>query len=93
MKFCFFLLFSRVRGLLRSVGTELAEAGRLRVAEDIFFLTLPEARAALEGRELRPTVSERRAVLEPGEVLASPSTDSGDLCPMVSRSAQREHVV
>ncbi|HEX2729633.1 MAG TPA: PEP-utilizing enzyme, partial [Rubrobacteraceae bacterium] len=61
-KFCFVLLFARVRALLRSVGEELAKSGRLDSAGDIFFLSLPEARAVLEGGDLRSVVRERRAV-------------------------------
>ena len=61
-KFCIILLFARVRALLWLVGEELAEAGRLRKADDIFFASLPEARAALAGEDLRSVVRERRAV-------------------------------
>jgi rifampicin phosphotransferase len=60
-KFCFIPLFSRIRGLLWPVGEELAEAGHLENAEDVFFVTLPEARAALGGGDLRPVVRERRS--------------------------------
>jgi pyruvate,water dikinase len=60
-KFCFIILFSRIRELLWPVGEEMAEAGRLENAEDIFFVTLPEARAALGGDDLRPVVRERRS--------------------------------
>jgi rifampicin phosphotransferase len=63
-KFGIILLFARVRALLWLVGEELAEANRLERAEDIFFVTLPEARAALAGTDLRPVVSERRAGYE-----------------------------
>jgi pyruvate,water dikinase len=55
---------ARVRDLLWPVGEELAQAGRLRRAEDIFFVTVPEAWAALAGEDLRPLVSERRKVYE-----------------------------
>jgi rifampicin phosphotransferase len=61
-KFCIILLFARVRALLSLEGEELAEAGRLRKAGDIFFVSLPEARAALAGEDLRSVVRERRAV-------------------------------
>lgn len=60
-KFSIILLFARCRELLWPVGEELAQAERLEQAEDIFFLTLPEARAALAGEDLRPLVYERRA--------------------------------
>ncbi len=60
-KYCFILILARARQLLWPVGKELARAGRLEQAEDIFFVTLPEARAALAGEDLRPLVRERRA--------------------------------
>ena len=63
-KFCIVLLMARARELLWSVGAELAEAGRLQGAGDIFFLSVPEARAALAGEDLRPVVRNRRAVYE-----------------------------
>jgi rifampicin phosphotransferase len=46
------------------VGEELVRAGRLEVAEDVFFITLPEARAALEGADTRALVREHRADYE-----------------------------
>jgi pyruvate,water dikinase len=61
-KFCIILLFAQARALLRPVGEELAKAGRLESPEDIFFVSLPEARAALAGDDLRSVVRERRAV-------------------------------
>jgi len=63
-KFCIILLFARARALLWPVGEELARAGRLQSAEDIFFVSLPEARAALGGEDLRSVVRERRAGYE-----------------------------
>lgn len=63
-KFCIILLFARARELLWPVGEELAKAGRLENAEDIFFVSLPEARAALAGEDLRAVVRERRADYE-----------------------------
>jgi pyruvate,water dikinase len=63
-KFCIVLLMARARELLWTVGTELAEAGRLRSAGDIFFLFVPEAWAALAGEDLHPVVRDRRAVYE-----------------------------
>jgi rifampicin phosphotransferase len=59
-RFCITLLLSRARGLLWPVGEKLAEAGRLEQAEDIFFITLPEASSALTGTDLRALVRERR---------------------------------
>ena len=60
-KFTFVLLLARVRSLLWPVGEELAQAGRLGKAEDIFFINIPEAWAALAGEDLRAVVRERRA--------------------------------
>ncbi len=55
------LRLSQARELLWPVGEELAQAGRLKEAADLFYLTLPEAHAALTGADLRESVSERRA--------------------------------
>ena len=63
-KFCMILLFTRVRELLWTVGEELAEAGRLEKAGDVFFVTFPEAREALAGRDLRSLVRGRRTDYE-----------------------------
>ena len=63
-KFAIVLLMARVRALLWPVGEELARAGRLEKAGDIFFLGVPEAWAALAGEPLREIVRERRAVYE-----------------------------
>jgi pyruvate,water dikinase len=64
-KFYAVLVLARARALLRKVGEELAEAGRLERADDVFFATLPEVRAALgSGEDLRPVVRERRADYE-----------------------------
>jgi pyruvate,water dikinase len=63
-KFCIILLFARARALLWPVGEELAKAGRLESAEDIFFVCLTEARSALAGRDLRSVVRDRRADYE-----------------------------
>jgi rifampicin phosphotransferase len=54
------LRLSQARELLWPVGEELARAGRLKEAADLFFLTLPEAHALLSGADLRERVSERR---------------------------------
>jgi rifampicin phosphotransferase len=59
-KFCMILLFARARELLWEVGKDLTKAGRLERSEDVFFLSLPEARAALAGEDLRLVVRERR---------------------------------
>jgi len=63
-KFCLMILFEQIREILWPVGKELTEARRLEQAEDIFFITLPEARGALTGTDLRSLVRERRASYE-----------------------------
>jgi pyruvate,water dikinase len=63
-KFCIVLLMARARELLWPVGEELAQAGRLTRAGDIFFVSIPESWAALAGADLRVLVRERRAVYE-----------------------------
>ena len=55
------LRLAQARGLLWPVGEELAQAGRLQEAADIFFLTLPEVHEALAGADVRERVGERRA--------------------------------
>jgi rifampicin phosphotransferase len=55
------LLFTPMRELLKPVGDELAAAGRLETRDDIFFVTIAEARQALAGADLRATVAARRA--------------------------------
>jgi rifampicin phosphotransferase len=54
-------LLARGRELLWPVGEELAKAGHLEEAQGIFFITLPEARTALAGADMRSVVRERRA--------------------------------
>jgi pyruvate,water dikinase len=63
-KYCIVLVLARARQLLWPVGEALAQAGRLEAAEDIFFLTPQEARAALNGADMRQTVRERHAHYE-----------------------------
>jgi pyruvate,water dikinase len=63
-KFYLVLLLARARALLWAAGEELARAGRLESAEDVFFLILPEVRRALTGGDPRPLVRERRADYE-----------------------------
>lgn len=63
-KFYFVALAGRCRSLLKQAGTALAEAGRLEQRDDIFFLTLAEARAGLRGADQRALVRERRSVYE-----------------------------
>ncbi len=63
-RFCLTLLLARARALLWPVGVALAQDGRLERAEDIFFITLPEAQAALAGADMRSLVRERRATYQ-----------------------------
>jgi pyruvate,water dikinase len=54
-------MFAHVRALLAGVGAELSARGLLDTADDVFYLDLAEARAALAGADLRETVTARRA--------------------------------
>jgi pyruvate,water dikinase len=54
------LLLAKARVLLMPVGDALAQAGRLDQAADIFFLSLPEVYAALDGTDFRSLVHKRR---------------------------------
>jgi pyruvate,water dikinase len=57
-------IFTPMRALLRPVGEELAAAGRLEHAEDVYFLTLDGARAAVAGADMRAAVAAHRAEFE-----------------------------
>jgi pyruvate,water dikinase len=63
-KFYLIALMARARTGLKRVGAELAAAGRLESADDVFFLTVPEGRAGLAGADLRAVVAARRASYE-----------------------------
>jgi pyruvate,water dikinase len=63
-KFYAVAVLAEIRRALLDVGRILAADGRLDRPEDIFLLTLPEARAALAGRDIRPLIRARRASLE-----------------------------
>ena len=54
------LLATPSRELLKPVGHELAGRGLLAEEDDIFFLTLPEARRAARGEDMRELVTARR---------------------------------
>jgi pyruvate,water dikinase len=54
-------LIAAARTEVAAVGAELARRGLLDAADDVFFLDLPEARAALTGADHRPAVAARRA--------------------------------
>ena len=49
------------RELLNPVGRELAVAGRVAAADDIYFLSVPELRRAIAGDDFRETIASRRA--------------------------------
>ena len=53
-------VLAHVREQLAAVGAELAGRGQLAESEDVFFLDLVQARAALEGRDFRAVVAQRR---------------------------------
>jgi pyruvate,water dikinase len=53
-------IFTPLRDLIRPVGEELAAAGRLAQPDDIYFLTIAEARAAVAGNDMRETVAAHR---------------------------------
>jgi pyruvate,water dikinase len=59
-KYCMVIALAAVRRELVNVGAELARRRRLEKADDVFFLDLKEARAAVDGRDMRDLVSERR---------------------------------
>jgi len=60
-KFHVVRIFARGRAILAPVGVALAADGRIAAAEDIWFLTLPDARSALAGEDMHARVAERRA--------------------------------
>jgi phosphohistidine swiveling domain-containing protein len=60
-KFCLVLLLAATRRSLVSIGKAMEQAGYLDHAEDIFFITLAEAHAALTGEDMHQMVRERRA--------------------------------
>jgi pyruvate,water dikinase len=60
-KFDIVLVLAQARRELLRIGDELTARGRLARAEDVFFLDLGEVAAALDGRDLRDDVANRRA--------------------------------
>jgi len=60
-KFHVVRVFAQGRAILAPVGAALAAEGRVATADDIWFLTLPDARRALAGEDMRQRVAERRA--------------------------------
>lgn len=59
-KFCLILILAYMREVLQSVGKALVETRRLENSDDIFFLTLQEAHAALAGEDMHSIVYDRR---------------------------------
>ena len=59
-KFYLVRVIAACRRQLQMVGEELAALGRIAAADDIFFLDLGEARAALAGEEMLSLVAQRR---------------------------------
>ncbi len=95
-KFQIVRVLARGRELLAPVGAELAARARIARADDIYFLTLPEARRAVAGEDLREIVAERRAtyVRELGRrrvprVLLSDGTEPEAELPVVMDGALR----
>ena len=60
-KFHVIRVFARGRSILAPVGDALAAGGGIVAAEDIWFLTLPEARRAVSGENMRDIVAARRS--------------------------------
>ena len=60
-KYNLVLGLASAREQLSLVGAELAEAGRIELAEDVFFLDLNEVETALAGNKLHQLVADRRA--------------------------------
>jgi len=60
-KFHVIRVFARGRAILAPVGAAIADAGRVAAADDIWFLTLPEARRAVAGEDMREVVAARRS--------------------------------
>jgi pyruvate,water dikinase len=60
-KFLIVVVLAQARQQLLRIGADLAAAGGLVRAEDVFFLDLGEVAAALEGRDVRDVVAGRRA--------------------------------
>jgi len=58
------LIATPSRELLKPVGRDLVARGRLSHEADIFFLTLPEARRAAGGEDMRELVAARRAAYD-----------------------------
>jgi len=88
-KFAWLFAIAEMRRQLLLVGEALVAEGRLDAADDIMFLDLGEARAAVDGADPRPLVAERRAVharerrrRRVPQVLLSDGTDVDTILPV-----------
>jgi rifampicin phosphotransferase len=63
-RFALALLLAQARSMLSPVGNALVQAGRLERASDIFFLSLPEIHATLDGADIHRSVGERHAAYD-----------------------------
>jgi rifampicin phosphotransferase len=63
-KYDIVLVLAQARRELLAVGVDLAAAGALAQADDVFFLRMPEVADALDGRDVRDVVSLRRDTYE-----------------------------
>ena len=59
-KFVLVTAIARSRGLIGQIGGELAAAGSLDRADDVFFLDFDEVKAVAAGDDLRSVIAERR---------------------------------
>jgi rifampicin phosphotransferase len=63
-KYFLVVALAQLRRQLVAVGEALAANGSIAAADDVFFLDLAEARAGLDGADLRETVAGRREAYE-----------------------------
>jgi len=59
-KFLMIIAMRRARAELAAIGVELAAAGRIADAQDVFFLDFDDTKRAASGEDMRATVQERR---------------------------------
>jgi pyruvate,water dikinase len=63
-KFNIVLVLAEMHRQLLKIGTELAAAGTIAAADDVFFLDLDELRVGLRGGDLKGMVAERRRIYD-----------------------------
>jgi phosphohistidine swiveling domain-containing protein len=63
-KFYIVMVLAEMHRQLAAVGAELARAGAIAAASDVFFLHFDEARVGLRGAELKGIVSDRRRLYD-----------------------------